>query len=232
MRHHGKRLEKDYQGIDREAAYKLDEAIDLLKERANAKFDETLEIAMNLSVDPRKADQNLRGAVSLPHGTGKVLTVLVFAKDAKVEEAKKAGADIVGGEELIEKIQNGFMEFDKCISTPDMMIHVGKLGKVLGPRGLMPNPKIGTVTNDVAKAVEAVKGGQVEYRTDKAGIIHAGIGKMSFAKPALQENIEAFIQAIVKARPSGVKGTFIKRLSLSSTMGIGLKVEPLAQKGA
>lgn len=232
MRHHGKRLEKDYQGIDREAAYKLDAAIDLLKERANAKFDETLEIAMNLNVDPRKADQNLRGAVSLPHGTGKVLTVLVFAKDAKVAEAKKAGADIVGGEELIEKVQNGFMEFDKCIATPDMMIHVGKLGKVLGPRGLMPNPKIGTVTTDVAKAVEAVKGGQVEFRTDKAGIIHAGIGKMSFAKQSLKENIEAFVQAIVKARPSGVKGTFVKKLSLSSTMGVGLKVEPLAQKGA
>jgi large subunit ribosomal protein L1 len=224
MARHGKRLEKAYEGVDREKIYSFAEAVQLVKSNAKAKFDETFEIAMNLNVDPRKAEQNIRGVVQLPHGTGKVLRVAVFAKDAKAEEARKAGADVVGAEDLLDKIQQGFMDFDRCIATPDMMALVGRLGKVLGPRGLMPNPKLGTVTMDVAKAIEAVKGGQVEYRTEKTGLIHAGVGKVSFEPKALQENIKALVDAVVKARPAGIKGSYIKKISFSSTMGVGVKV--------
>ena len=222
----GKRLKAACDGIDRERAYQLAEAVKLVKDRANkVKFDETVEIAMNLGVDPRHADQNVRGVVSLPNGTGKTVRVAVFAKGEKAEQAKSAGADIVGAEDLAEKIQAGQMDFDRCVATPDMMAVVGRLGKVLGPRGLMPNPKLGTVTNDVAAAVKASKGGQVEFRVEKAGIVHAGIGKASFAEAALEENIKAFVGAISRAKPSGAKGTYIKRISLSSTMGPGVRIE-------
>lgn len=220
----GKKLTKAYKGVDRTKTYTLEEAVDLIKKAAAAKFDETFEIAVNLNVDPRKADQNLRGVVSLPHGTGKKVRVAVFAKDDKLEEARAAGAEVVGGEELVDRVLKGFMEFDRCIATPDMMAQVGKLGKVLGPRSLMPNPKLGTVTMNVGEAVKAVKGGQVEYRTEKTGIVHAGIGKVSFKKEALVDNVKAFMDVIQKARPAGVKGTYVKRISLSSTMGVGIKV--------
>jgi len=222
----GKRLKAACDGIDRERAYQLAEAVKLVKDRANkVKFDETVEIAMNLGVDPRHADQNVRGVVSLPNGTGKTVRVAVFAKGEKAEQAKSAGADIVGAEDLAEKIQAGQMDFDRCVATPDMMAVVGRLGKVLGPRGLMPNPKLGTVTNDVAAAVKASKGGQVEFRVEKAGIVHAGIGKASFAEAALEENIKAFVGAISRAKPTGAKGTYIKNVSISSTMGPGVKVD-------
>ena len=221
----GKRMKNAYEGIDRDSFYGVDDAVKMIKERAKAKFDETIEISMNLGIDPRHADQNVRGVVSLPNGTGKTLRVAVFAKGPKAEAAKAAGADLVGAEDLAEKIQAGEMNFDRCIATPDMMVLVGKLGKVLGPRGLMPNPKLGTVTNDVAEAVKAAKGGQVEFRAEKAGIVHAGVGKASFTQEALVENVKAFVGAINRAKPAGAKGTYIKKVSLSSTMGPGLKLE-------
>jgi len=221
----GKRLSDGYKDIDRNAFYDAAQAVKLVKERAKAKFDETVEVALNLSVDPRKADQNVRGTVMLPHGTGKTLRVAVFAKGDRAKEAEAAGADIVGAEDLAEKVQAGQLDFDRCIATPDMMAIVGRLGKVLGPRGLMPNPKLGTVTTNVAEAVRAAKGGQVEYRAEKTGIVHAGVGKASFSEAALLENLRAFVGAINRAKPSGVKGTFIRRVSLSSTMGPGVKLE-------
>ena len=225
MAKQGKRLKTAYEGIDRERPYGLDEAVKLIKERAATKFDETIEISMNLGIDPRHADQNVRGVVTLPNGTGKSVRVAVFAKAAKAEEATSAGADVVGADDLAEKIQGGEIDFDRCIATPDMMPVVGKLGKILGPRGLMPNPKLGTVTNDVAEAVQAAKGGQVEFRAEKAGIVHAGVGKASFPETALAENIQAFVRAISNAKPSGAKGTYIKRVSVSSTMGPGVKLD-------
>jgi large subunit ribosomal protein L1 len=221
----GKRLKKAYEGIAPTTSYDLAAAVALLKSRAGAKFDETVEIAMNLNVDPRKADQNVRGTVMLPHGTGKTLRVAVFARGDRAKEAEAAGADIVGAEDLAEKVQAGQMDFDRCIATPDMMALVGRLGKVLGPRGLMPNPKLGTVTNNVTEAVKAAKGGQVEFRAEKAGIVHAGVGKVSFSEQAILENVQAFVGAINRAKPSGVKGTYIKKVSLSSTMGPGVKLE-------
>ncbi len=221
----GKRLKKAYDGIDREAFYGVDEAVKLIKERATAKFDETVELSMNLGVDPRHADQMVRGMISLPKGTGKSVRVAVFAKGDKADEAAAAGADIVGAEDLAEKIEKGDMDFERCVATPDMMSVVGKLGKVLGPRGLMPNPKLGTVTQDVAEAVRAAKGGQVEFRVEKAGLIHAGVGKASFSEQDLAENVRALIDAVSKAKPSGAKGTYIKKVSLSSTMGPGLKLD-------
>ena len=227
-----KRLSKAYDGLDNIAAYPLEEAVKLVKERSVVKFDETIEIAMNLGVDPRHADQNVRGVINLPHGTGKAVRVAVFAKGDKAEEAKAAGADLVGAEDLAEQIQSGKIDFDRCIATPDMMPVVGRLGKILGPRGMMPNPKLGSVTNDVGAAIQAAKGGQVEFRVEKAGIIHAGVGKASFSEDALVENIKAFVGAISRAKPSGAKGTYIKRVSLSSTMGPGLKVEVASVFGA
>ena len=219
-----KRMAQAREDIDRDAAYDISEAVEMLKSRATAKFDETVEIAMNLGVDTRHADQNVRGAVNLPNGTGKAMRVAVFAKGDKAEEATAAGADLVGADDLAEKIQNGEMNFDRCIATPDMMPVVGKLGKVLGPRGLMPNPKLGTVTVDVAKAIEDAKGGQVQFRAEKGGIVHAGVGKVSFSSDQLVQNVKAFVDAIQRAKPSGVKGTYIRKVSLSSTMGPGVKV--------
>ena len=232
MARHGKKITKAYAEFDRLAHYSVQEAIDLVKKHAPAKFDETLEISMNLNVDPRKAEQNLRGMIQLPNGTGKTLTVAVFAKGDKAEEAKKAGAEFVGADDLAEKIQGGFTGFDRCIATPDMMVVVGKIGKILGPRGLMPNPKLGTVTPDVAKAVENAKAGQVEYRTEKTGIIHAGIGKLSFDSSKLLENVMAFVDVINKNKPAGIKGTYLKAVSLSSTMGVGVKIDLSALKSA
>ena len=231
MAKNGKRLRKASEGLDRETPYPVQDAVKLIKERASAKFDETVEIAMNLGVDPRHADQNVRGVVTLPNGTGRSVRVAVFAKGPKAEEAQQAGADIVGEADLAEKVQGGQIDFERCIATPDMMAVVGRLGKVLGPRGLMPNPKLGTVTNDVAAAVQAAKGGQVEFRAEKAGLIHAGVGKASFSDDALVENVKAFIDAINRAKPSGAKGTYIKRVSLSSTMGPGLKVDVASVSG-
>ena len=221
-----KRVRAVREGIDPVKLYGLDEALKLLKDRANAKFDETIEVAMNLGVDPRHADQMVRGVCNLPNGSGRTVRVAVFARGAKADEAKAAGADIVGAEDLLETIQGGTIDFDRCIATPDLMPLVGRLGKVLGPRGLMPNPKVGTVTMDVKGAVEAAKGGAVEFRVEKAGIIHAGIGKASFPVDKLAENIRAFADAVVKARPTGAKGTYVQRVAVSSTMGPGLKVEP------
>ena len=221
----GKNLRKAYEGINRDAFYKLDDAVKIIKSNAKAKFDETIEIAINLELDTRHSDQQVRGVVSLPSGTGKTVRVAVFARGEKAEAAKKAGADLVGAEDLAEKINAGTIDFDRCIATPDMMGIVGRLGKVLGPRGLMPNPKLGTVTADVEKAVKEVKGGQVEFRTEKAGLVHAGIGKASFSEGQIAENVRAFFDAITKAKPQGAKGTYIKKVSLSSTMGPGLKLE-------
>jgi large subunit ribosomal protein L1 len=226
MAHVGKKIAKAREGIDRNKLYKLDEAIKLVKSKASAKFDETVEIAINLGVDPRHADQMVRGVVNLPNGTGKTVRVAVFAKDAKADEARKAGADIVGAEDLMEQIQSGKIDFDRCIATPDMMPLVGRLGKILGPRNLMPNPKVGTVTPDVAGAVKAAKGGAVEYRVEKAGILHAGVGKVSFSEEALLQNIKAFTDAVVKSKPAGAKGTYVKKVAVSSTMGPGVHVEP------
>ncbi|MGB6085124.1 50S ribosomal protein L1 [Parvibaculum sp.] len=222
----GKRIEKAREGIDRKKLYDLGEAVKLLKERASAKFDETIEVAIALGVDPRHADQMVRGVVSLPNGSGRTVRVAVFAKGDKADAAKAAGADIVGAEDLAEIIQSGKIEFDRCIATPDMMPLVGRLGKVLGPRGLMPNPKVGTVTPDVAEAVKAAKGGAVEFRVEKAGIVHAGVGKVSFTEDQITGNIRALIDAVQKAKPTGAKGTYIKRIAVSSTMGPGLKIEP------
>ena len=222
----GKRIKSALEGVDRKKLYAIDEAIALVKERATAKFDETVEVAMNLGVDPRHADQMVRGVVNLPNGTGKTVRVAVFAKDAKADEAREAGADIVGADDLAAQIQEGKINFDRCIATPDMMPVVGRLGKILGPRGMMPNPKVGTVTPDVAGAVKAAKGGAVEFRVEKAGILHAGVGKASFTNDALVENIKAFTDAVSKAKPSGAKGTYIKKVAVSSTMGPGLHIDP------
>ncbi len=222
----GKRIRAAREGIDAVKLYGLDEALNLLKERTTAKFDETIEVSLNLGVDPRHADQMVRGVCNLPNGSGRTVRVAVFARGAKADEAKAAGADIVGAEDLLETIQGGTIDFDRCIATPDMMPLVGRLGKVLGPRGLMPNPKVGTVTMDVKSAVEAAKGGAVEFRVEKAGIIHGGVGKASFPVDKLAENIRAFADAVVKAKPSGAKGTYVQRIAVSSTMGPGIKVEP------
>ena len=222
---HNKRINKARNGIDREKLYTLDEALNLIKERANAKFDETIEIAMNLGVDPRHADQMVRGVVQLPNGTGKTVRVAVFARGAKADEAKAAGADIVGAEDLMETILGGKIEFDRCIATPDLMPLVGRLGKILGPRNLMPNPKVGTVTMDVKTAVEAAKGGEVQFKVEKAGVIHAGIGKVSFDGDKLAQNVWAFVDAVSRAKPSGAKGAYLKKVSLSSTMGPGVSVD-------
>jgi len=221
----GKRFKKASEGLNPETYYSLADAVKLVKTRATAKFDETIEVSLNLNIDPKKSEQNLRGTVMLPSGTGKMLRIAVFAKGPRAEEAKAAGADIVGAEDLAEKVQAGQIDFDRAIATPDMMGIVGRLGKVLGPRGLMPNPKLGTVTPNVTEAVKAAKGGQVEYRTEKAGIIHAGIGKASFTEDAIAANVKAFVGAISRQRPTGIKGAYIKRVSLSSTMGPGVKLE-------
>jgi large subunit ribosomal protein L1 len=223
-----KRIAEISKGIDRKKLYPVGDAVKLVKERAKAKFDETVEVAMNLGVDPRHADQMVRGVVNLPNGTGKTVRVAVFAKDAKAEEAKKAGADIVGAEDLVAEVQGGKIDFDRVIATPDMMPLVGRLGKVLGPRNLMPNPKVGTVTPDVAAAVKAAKSGAVEFRVEKAGIIHAGVGKASFTEQALLENIKALADAVQRAKPSGAKGTYVKRVAVSSTMGPGVHVDPVS----
>lgn len=221
----GKRMLAVWNGINRDKAYGIDSAVKLIKERAKAKFDETIEISMNLGVDPKHADQMVRGVCMLPNGSGRTARVAVFARGAKADEAKAAGADIVGAEELVEEVQKGNINFDRCIATPDMMGLVGRLGKVLGPRGLMPNPRVGTVTMDVAEAVRGAKGGSVEFRVEKAGIIHGGVGKASFTEEALVQNIRAFVDAVVKARPVGAKGTYVKKVSISSSMGPGVKVE-------
>jgi large subunit ribosomal protein L1 len=230
----GKRLRELRAKVDRKRAYPLDEAITLLKSCAKAKFDESIEVALNLGVDPRHADQMVRGTADLPHGTGKAIRIAVFARGDKAEEAKAAGADIVGAEDLAQTIQDGTIEFDRCIATPDMMPVVGRLGRILGPRGLMPNPRLGTVTPNVAQAVEAAKAGQVQFRVEKTGIIHAGVGKASFAPERIADNIRAFVDAVNRAKPSGAKGTYMKRAAISTTMGPGVKVEvaTLAGSGA
>ena len=222
----GKRIKKSREAVERNKLYEIGEAVKLVKSGANAKFDETVEIAMNLGVDPRHADQMVRGVCQLPNGSGRTVRVAVFARDAKAEEAKSAGADIVGAEDLMEQIQGGTINFDRCIATPDMMPLVGRLGKVLGPRGLMPNPKVGTVTPNVGDAVKDAKGGAVEFRVEKAGIVHAGVGKVSFDDGKLVENIKAFADAVMKAKPSGAKGTYVRKVAISSTMGPGLRIEP------
>jgi len=225
MARRGKRMREILNAIDRGREYPLGEAIELLRGAKKTGFDETLEVAMNLGVDPRHADQMVRGMVSLPHGTGKTMRVAVFAKDDKAEEAKTAGADRVGAEDLAEEMQGGNIDYDRVIATPDMMGVVGRLGRLLGPKGLMPNPKLGTVTADVAKAVADAKAGQVQYRVEKAGIVHAGVGKLSFEADKLEENVRAFIDAIIKAKPSGAKGQYLKKVSLTSTMGPGVKLQ-------
>jgi large subunit ribosomal protein L1 len=219
-----KRFNKASEGVDVNKAYAVEEAVKLVKSRATAKFDETIELAINLGVDPRHADQMVRGVVSLPNGTGRSLRVAVFAKGAKAEEAKKAGADIVGAEELAEAVGKGEVDFERCIATPDMMGLVGRLGKVLGPRGLMPNPKVGTVTMDVVQAIKDAKGGAVEFRVEKAGVVQAGIGKASFTEDAIVQNVKTFVDSVMKARPTGAKGTYMKKISISSTMGPGVKI--------
>jgi large subunit ribosomal protein L1 len=227
----GKRTRAAREGIDRTKLYPLDEAVKMIKARAKAKFDETIEVAMNLGVDPRHADQMVRGVCNLPNGSGRTVRVGVFARGAKAEEATAAGADVVGAEDLVEKVQGGAIDFDRCIATPDMMPLVGRLGKVLGPRGLMPNPKVGTVTMDVTAAVKAAKGGAVEFRVEKAGIVQAGVGKASFPPEKLVENIKAFADAVQKAKPAGAKGTYVQRIAVTSTMGPGVKVEPSSVLG-
>ena len=226
MAHVGKRIKAAREGVIRTKLYQIDEAVQLLRERSTAKFDETIEISMNLGVDPKHADQMVRGVVNLPNGTGRILRVGVFARGAKADEARAAGADVVGAEDLVTIVQGGTIEFDRCIATPDMMPLVGRLGKVLGPRGLMPNPKVGTVTMDVAGAVKASKGGAVEFRVEKAGIVQGMVGKVSFEQDKLIENIKAFVDAVAKAKPQGAKGTYIQRVAVSSTMGPGVKVDP------
>ena len=223
---HGKKLRKAYEGIDRDQAMPVEAAVKFVKQNATSKFDETIEIAMNLGIDPRHADQAVRGMIELPNGTGKSVRVAVFARAGKADEAKAAGADVVGAEDLAEKINAGEINFDRCIATPDMMGVVGRLGKVLGPRGLMPNPRLGTVTQDVTAAVKAAKAGSIEFRAEKAGIVHAGVGKASFSEEAIAANVKALVGAINRAKPSGAKGTFIKKVSLSSTMGPGVKLDP------
>jgi len=218
--------------IERTKLYSLDEAVKLVKEKATAKFDETIEVAMNLGVDPRHADQMVRGVCILPNGSGRTLRVGVFARGAKADEAKAAGADVIGAEDLVEIVQGGKIDFDRCIATPDMMPLVGRLGKVLGPRGMMPNPKVGTVTMDIAGAVAAAKGGSVEFRVEKAGIVHAGIGKASFSAEKLSENIKAFVDSVAKAKPAGSKGTYLERIAISSSMGPGVKVDLSTVTGA
>ena len=222
----GKRMLIVKQGLPAGKSYSVDEAIKIIKDRAKAKFDETIEIAVNLGVDPKHADQMVRGVCNLPNGSGRTARVAVFAKGAKADEAKAAGADIVGAEDLVEIVSKGTINFDRCIATPDMMGLVGRLGKVLGPRGLMPNPRVGTVTMDVVSAIKGAKGGSVEFRVEKAGIVHAGVGKASFTEKALVENIKAFVDAVIKAKPNGSKGTYLKKVSVSSTMGPGLKLDP------
>jgi large subunit ribosomal protein L1 len=227
----GKRTKKIREGVDRTKLYPIDEAIKMIKERAKSKFDETVEVAMNLGVDPRHADQMVRGVVNLPNGSGRTQRVAVFARGAKADEARAAGADVVGAEDLVEKVQGGNIDFDRCIATPDLMGLVGRLGKVLGPRGLMPNPRVGTVTMDVTNAVKGAKGGSVEFRVEKAGIVQAGVGKASFGAEQLVQNIKAFADAVQKAKPAGAKGTYINRVAVSSTMGPGVKVEPASLFG-
>ena len=227
----GKRIKAARENTDRTSALSVVDAVKSVKANATAKFDETIEVAVNLGVDPRHADQMVRGVVSLPNGTGRSVRVAVFAKDAKADEAKEAGADIVGADDLMEKIQGGFMDFDRVIATPDMMAIVGRLGKVLGPRGLMPNPKVGTVTPEIGKAVKDAKGGAVQFRVEKAGIIHAGVGKASFSEEAIVGNVKAFLDAVAKAKPAGAKGTYIKKIAISSTMGPGVKVD-VSEAGA
>ncbi len=231
MANHGKRLKQAYEGLDRDKDYGLEDAVRLVKENARAKFDESVEISMNLGIDPRHADQALRGMVNLPNGTGRPVRVAVFARGDNADAAKEAGADIVGAEDLVEQIQGGQINFDRAVATPDMMALVGRLGKILGPRGLMPNPKLGTVTKDVTAAVQAAKGGQVEFRAERAGIVHAGVGKVSFDDAAILANVRAFVDAIVRAKPSGAKGTYVKRVSLSSTMGPGVSVDTASLSG-
>ena len=221
----GKRLNSAYEAFDKSVDHGVSDAVKIILDSKKTKFDETVEVAINLGVDPRHADQMVRGVVSLPNGTGKTVTVAVFAKEDKAEEAKAAGAEFVSGDDLAEKVQKGEVEFDRCIATPDMMAVVGKLGKVLGPKGLMPNPKLGTVTPNVADAVKSVKGGEIEFRVEKAGIIHAGVGKTSFSQESLVENVNAFVGAIVKAKPAGAKGTYLKRATLTSTMGPGVRLD-------
>jgi large subunit ribosomal protein L1 len=226
-----KRFKKAIEGVDADKAYAVEDAVKLIKSRATAKFDETIELSINLGVDPKHADQMVRGVVSLPSGTGRSLRVAVFAKGPKADEAKKAGADIVGSDELAAEVQSGKIDFDRCIATPDMMGVVGRLGKVLGPRGLMPNPKVGTVTMDVTQAVKDAKGGAVEYRVEKAGIVQGGVGKASFTEDAIVANVKAFVDSVLKARPTGAKGHYMQKISLSSTMGPGVKIA-LASVGA
>jgi len=232
MANQGKRIRGAYEGISATKLYPIADAVKLVKERAKAKFDETIEVSMNLGVDPRHADQMVRGVCNLPNGSGRTVRVAVFARGAKADEARAAGADIVGAEDLVETVTGGTIDFDRCIATPDLMPLVGRLGKVLGPRGLMPNPKVGTVTMDVAGAVAAAKGGAVEFRVEKAGIVHAGIGKASFEETKLVENIKAFADAVSKAKPAGAKGTYVQRVAISSTMGPGGKVDPSSVLGA
>lgn len=225
MADNGKRIRAARNDVDREKAYPLEEALKLLKEKASVKFDETVDIAMNLGVDPKHADQMVRGVCNLPKGSGRTVRVGVFARGPKADEAKAAGADVVGAEDLVEEVQKGNIDFDRCIATPDMMGLVGRLGKVLGPRGLMPNPRVGTVTMDVGEAVKSAKGGAVEFRVEKAGIIHAGVGKASFSDGDLAENIRAFVDAVHRAKPTGAKGSYIKKISIKSSMGPGVKVD-------
>lgn len=228
----GKRVRNNGEAVDRNKLYDLSEAVTLLKKHANAKFDETVEIAMNLGVDPRHADQMVRGVCNLPNGSGRNVRVGVFAKDAKADEARAAGADVIGAEDLMEEVQKGKIDFDRCIATPDMMPLVGRLGKVLGPRGMMPNPKVGTVTMDIAAAVAAARGGAVEFRVEKAGILHVGVGKASFTEEAIVQNIQALADAVSRSRPSGAKGTFVKRFAITSTMGPGIHVDPASVSNA
>ncbi len=228
----GKRLKAAREGVDREKSYPLAEAVKVVKSRAKAKFDETVEVAMNLGVDPKHADQMVRGVCSLPNGSGRTLKVAVFARGPKADEARAAGADVVGAEDLVEQVQGGTINFDRCIATPDMMGLVGRLGKVLGPRGLMPNPRVGTVTMDVTSAVKAAKGGAVEFRVEKAGIVQAGVGKASFSEKHLVENIKAFVDAVVRAKPAGAKGNYLNKISLSSSQGVGVKVDAASVMGS